>query len=747
MNCSVKNIEQLLLETNRNAHEGSECIECTAGASVQGGRWIKKSEISSQKEIGQPVYMDEENILLYPISHNIIIGSTGSGKTTVLYDNYIDFYSKLPKSKRPSFLVLDLKGDMYMRHTKELEKAGYKVRVLDMRNAFFSAGYNPLSSIYDFYEESLVIDNALKEDKIDTSFNGKTYKSKEQARNVARARYFELRDAVDRYITEIAEIFVINTDPKNLSWTEGGRNCLKAILHTMLRDSETPKFGMTKEKFTIKNVCKTAFTTEDGCEVIIDWLRRADDIPVVSGALGACYDIKATVTRDGYVSSLNAELNKFSSLSVSALTAKSDIIISEIAEGEEDYAVFLIPDSRVQCTNNIASMFINDLVNSLTDKADKNPSRSLDKDFIILADEMGNMPKLPGISNKISSLRSRKIWMQMAVQSLEQLDEVYGEKVSATIIDNCDIHLFLGCNNDSSKTRFAQSMGEKIGITLSANIGNGGIATLSEVTKSIPVVRKSDLDLLKLGEFYVKARVGTNLKASMIPYFLRTDVSKEQFEYELEYNGFEPNANIYSIKEVLKLSRENDDDDDDDIYTSRRPIKPPFQQKPISQTETEFMTDIDRAIPRFSLDLYFVSNPKNMSAEIKDIIKNGTKDENEYNEKLEKLKQEKILPKAIQNAMFDSAFTDSPRKNEKWKLYYKRDLLYDATLRQVAGKEKAIEELNRRINVINDLACFPEDFKQLYREVLSCIEKMNDTDFSKYVTKVRAKNMFDSIDN
>lgn len=746
MNCSVKNIEQLLLETNKNAHEASECLDCTANAKVQGGRWIKKSEISSLEQIGQPVYIDDENILLYPISHNLIVGSTGSGKTTVLYDNYIDFYSKLPKSKRPSFLVLDLKGDMYMRHTKELIEAGYKVRVLDMRNAFFSAGYNPLSSIFDFYSESVEINKALENDEIDAFFNGKTYKSKEQARKAARARYFELRDAVDRYITEIAEIFVVNTDPKNLSWTEGGRNCLKAILHTMLRDSENPKFGMTKEKFTIKNVCKAAFTTEDGCEVIIDWLRRADDIPVVSGALGACYDIKAQITRDGYVSSLNAELNKFSSLSISALTAKSDIIVSEIAEGNEDYAVFLIPDSRVQCTNNIASMFINDLVNSLTDKADKNPSRSLDKDFIILADEMGNMPKLPSIGCKISTLRSRKIWIQLAVQSIEQLDEVYGNKVSATIIDNCDIHLFLGCNNDASKERFAKSMGEKIGISLAANIANGGIATLAETTKSIPVVRKSDLDLLKLGEFYVRARVATNLKSSMIPYFLRDDVNKELFEYELEYNGFEPNEHVYNIKNTIKLSNEDDDDDDDDYYTpQKREVKSTYTPRTFSFNEHEFLTDIDREIPKFSLEMYFINTYKNMAAEINQIIKNGTNNDNEFKEKLEKIKCEYIFPKLIQRTLFETKDFEAPRNNAKWKLYFKRDLLYDATLKQGEGKLKAIEELNRRIRVMNDLPCFPEDFKRLYKEVLACIEKMSATEYQKYVLKVRAKNSADTI--
>ena len=139
MNLSLKNIEQLLLDSNEKAHENSKCIECESNSQVKRGKWIKQSEISSLDELGQPVYMDDENILLYPMSHNLIIGSTGSGKTTVFYDNCIDFYSKVNKEKRPSLFIVDLKGDMYMRHTLNLERAGYKVRVIDMRNPFFSA--------------------------------------------------------------------------------------------------------------------------------------------------------------------------------------------------------------------------------------------------------------------------------------------------------------------------------------------------------------------------------------------------------------------------------------------------------------------------------------------------------------------------------------------------------------------------------------------------------------------------------
>ena len=243
MNLSIKNIEKLLLESNELAHEDSKCIDCKADKNVSGGKWIKQSDIPSLDEIGQPVYMDEENVLLYPLSHDLIIGSTGSGKTTVLYDNCIDFYSKMKKDKRPSFLAMDLKGDLYTRHTKKLEKAGYKVRVIDMRNPFFSASYNPLSTIFDYHAECCEIEKAMENKTIGRLYRGVTYKSVAQANSVALARYFELKDSIDRYINELAEIIVVNTDPKNLSWTEGGRSCLKAILYTLLRDYQNKDLG------------------------------------------------------------------------------------------------------------------------------------------------------------------------------------------------------------------------------------------------------------------------------------------------------------------------------------------------------------------------------------------------------------------------------------------------------------------------------------------------------------------------
>lgn len=556
-NSSIKKIEQTLIDENRKNHEASSCVECKPDMNIKGGVWIKKKDIGRLEKIGQPVYMDDENILLYPLSHNMIVGSTGSGKTSVLYNNCIDFYMRLPRDKRPSFMVFDLKGDMYTKHSAKLEKLGYKVKVFNSRDSFFSATYNPLESIFRDYTEAKEIKKLIDGNKIGREFGGREYRTKAQATEVASARYNKLMDDVDKYIEEIAQIFVTCSDPKNLTWAEGARSCLKAILYTMLYDSELPNTQMTKECFTVNNLCNISFHTDNDYTDIIEWLERARNIRVVSGALGSCYRIRAQVTRDGYISTLNSELNKFSSLSVGALTASSDISFRDIADGNDDYAIFIITDDRRQVTNNIAIMLLNDLINVLTEKADNNPTHSLDKDFIIFADEMCNFPALPEMKKRVSTLRSRKIWLHMAIQSIEQLEELYNEKTASTILENCDLQFVIGCNNYNTKEAFVRALGETVGISKSANIGSDGLANLSVTTVNVPVVRKSDIDALELGEFYLRSRTCQSIKSYMLPYFMRKDSCKDENFEASRYNGFDPEENVYDIVEVLEKERKH----------------------------------------------------------------------------------------------------------------------------------------------------------------------------------------------
>ena len=429
---------------------------------------------------------------------------------------------------------------------------------MDMKHPYQSKRYNFMTRIYDDYQEAHRIKCALKDDTVEKVFDGVEYETQEDARCAANAKILSLNDAVEKAIVELSNIIIVCTDVKDASWFSGARTMFCAIVLTMLHDSENPKNGMTREKFTIANVCRTAFTTEDDCDTIIGWLNRADDNLTVQNAVMGNYNLRAKVTRDGYVSTLNTALGAYTSNAIGVLTSTSeDINLREVATREKPYAIFLITDDRQKVTNSIAMMLVNDLLAELTSYADKHGPRSLKRDFVFLLDEFCNMPPMPEMSNKITTLRSRRVWMMMAIQSIQQLHQVYGEDTAEIIIDNCDLSVFLGSNNLNTKKIFADSMGQKIGIFTSYNKNNEGSTSESINANNTPVLRLSDLDALKLGEFYVRTRMLGNLKSTMTPFFRRKDVPRGKGGERVEkYRPFDPADNIYKIKEILEREEE-----------------------------------------------------------------------------------------------------------------------------------------------------------------------------------------------
>ena len=63
--------------------------------------------------------------------HALIVGTTGSGKTTGFVDQNIAVLAK--SSGKPSIVISDPKKELYEKHARTLEKEGYKISVLDLR--------------------------------------------------------------------------------------------------------------------------------------------------------------------------------------------------------------------------------------------------------------------------------------------------------------------------------------------------------------------------------------------------------------------------------------------------------------------------------------------------------------------------------------------------------------------------------------------------------------------------------------
>lgn len=62
-------------------------------------------------------------------------------------------------------------------------------------------------------------------------------------------------------------------------------------------------------------------------------------------------------------------------------------------------------------------------------------------------------------ARSLSVIRSREIRVMMAVQSLGQLQNRYGNNLWAEIIGNCDIQLMLGCTDDITRNIFQRGAG------------------------------------------------------------------------------------------------------------------------------------------------------------------------------------------------------------------------------------------------------------------------------------------------
>ncbi len=174
---------------------------------------------------------------------------------------------------------------------------------------------------------------------------------------------------------------------------------------------------------------------------------------------------------------------------VRVFTNPERINIKEL--GRKKTAVFLNISDTDDSMYRLANIFYTQALHTLCELADKSPGHRLRVPVRFYLDDFASNVVIPDFDRIISVIRSREISVSVIIQSLSQLESLYGSPKAMTILNNCDNMLCLGAGRDLETARYiSQQANKPVSAVLNTPLSEAWLLTRGEAARK---VRKYDL--------------------------------------------------------------------------------------------------------------------------------------------------------------------------------------------------------------------------------------------------------------
>lgn len=228
--------------------------------------------------------------------------------------------------------------------------------------------------------------------------------------------------------------------------------------------------------------------------------------PEARSFVGALQDVPGPVLQN-----IGLELNslaRFCSIPAvkNALTDKGGKALDWYAFGTRKRPTMVVldfPEASLDQCEPFYRLVMNQLIKAMETRPENHSALPL----LIQADEFARLGRVPAIIHGLSTLRSRGVSFALYIQSLANLDSIYGVHGAREIRDNCSYHVVLNAMDVESQRYLSAMIGTVVQPTLSANI--------SAVP---PEPDASDL----VPSFCSSIQVGTERKPAVQPEGFRT---------------------------------------------------------------------------------------------------------------------------------------------------------------------------------------------------------------------------------
>ena len=350
----------------------------------------------------QPKYARNKNV--------VVIGGSGSGKTRFFVKpNLMQLHS--------SYVLTDPKGTVLIECGKLLQRAGYRIKVLNTINFRKSMHYNPFVYIRSEKDVLKVVNTLIVNTK------GEGEKS--------------------------AEDF----------WVKAERLLYCALIGYIWYEAPAEEMSFT----TLLELINASEAREDDEEyqspvdlLFADLEERSPDHFAVKQYKK--YKLAAGKTAKSILISCGARLAPFDIEELRELMSYDELELDTL--GDRKTALFLIMSDTDDTFNFVIAILQSQLFNLLCDKADDEYNGKLPIHVRFLLDEFANIGQIPNFDKLIATIRSREISASIILQSQSQLKTIYKDAAD-TIVGNCDTTLFLGGKEKSTLKEISELLGKE----------------------------------------------------------------------------------------------------------------------------------------------------------------------------------------------------------------------------------------------------------------------------------------------
>lgn len=429
--------------------------------------------------------------------HALIVGTTGSGKTTGFVDQNIEVLGRC--KTKPSIVITDPKKELYEKHANQLIKEGYKISMLDLREPYSSARWNPMNVLIRRIKLVKDLENNLQNKDGKYYGAGETFLSYKDA----RTRVQELKDEIYENAQDLVYTLCPVQNKDQPTWEEGARNLIFGFVLALCEDCIKGK--VEEKQLLLFNIYHniTKYCSEDTTALREYLLEGRDEFSKVRGLVNTVL-ITSDKTLTSYLSEVNSYMQQLSDDGILSLTSENDLDIINL--DEEPNAVFIIvPDERFT-RHRFVTLFITQMYKELVEKANLNLRRNqcetaiLKRNTYFVLDEFGNLPKFENMEGMVTVARSRGIRFLFVLQSFSQLTAKYGKDIGDIIKTNCNVKIFIGSDDPDTRKEFSELCGQKKVKNFSVNTNAENPASSNTGASNQPLITIGMLERLNGNE-------------------------------------------------------------------------------------------------------------------------------------------------------------------------------------------------------------------------------------------------------